>query len=57
MKEEQKVNMSKPAPLKFGFFSLGKFEMKKGQTGAVTVSTKGAGGYVHADAVQVMPVE
>ncbi|MDP6113843.1 MAG: FAD-dependent oxidoreductase [Planctomycetota bacterium] len=57
MEKEQKVNMSKPAPLKFGFFSLGKFEMKKGQTGAVTVSTKGAGGYVHADAVQVMPVE
>ncbi|MEX2216256.1 MAG: FAD-dependent oxidoreductase [Phycisphaeraceae bacterium] len=51
------VNMKKEPPLKDGFISLGKFKLGEGETAAVELTTKGANGYVHADAVQVVPAE
>ena len=49
------VNMRKAPPLKNGFISLGKYDLKGGQTVEVTVGTRDAGGTVHADAIQVLP--
>lgn len=48
------VNMKQEPPLKNGFVSLGRFELTQGQPAAVTLSTKDAGGHVHADAVQIL---
>jgi FAD dependent oxidoreductase/FAD binding domain len=39
-----------------GFISLGTFTFEAGKPGVVELSTKGAGGNVHADAVQVLEV-
>jgi len=50
------VNMRKMPPLKHGFISLGNFDLDRDDTGSVEMSTHGAGGFVHADAVQVLPV-
>lgn len=40
-----------------GFLSLGQFKLNAGEEGLVTVRTEGAGGFVHADAIQVRRVE
>lgn len=50
-----RLDMRKPAPLENGFISLGQHEFTAGQTGAVVLVTDGAGGNVHADAVQLLP--
>ncbi len=50
------VNMKKP-PADDGFFSLGTFDLKKGSTISVTLTTENSGGAVHADAVQIIEVD
>lgn len=55
--KELKINMQEKPPIDDGFISLGVFAFKAGQSVAVTVSTKDAGGNAHADAVQVVPVD
>jgi hypothetical protein len=52
-----RVDMREPAPLEHGFISLGKFNFRTGETAAVVVGSEDAGGTVHADAIQVLPVE
>lgn len=54
---EVSVNMKEKAPLKDDFFSLGKFDLKKGQAAYVKVTPKDAGGLAHVDAVQVVLVK
>mgnify|MGYP002623358804 CR=1 FL=1 len=51
-----KINMKDDPPLKDGFISLGKFDLPKGARISVEVTTEKAGGYVHADAVQILQV-
>jgi hypothetical protein len=51
------VNMRTPAPLKNGFASLGTFSLTKGESVGVIISTAGSDGNVHADALQIVPVE
>lgn len=55
-RDSREVNMRKP-PNESGFLSLGHFEMKKGETFSIQLSTKNAGGTVHADAVQIVQVD
>ena len=49
-----RIDMRSEPPLENGFISLGKVELSAGQPVAVTLWTEGAGGHVHADAVQVI---
>ncbi|MEM1293996.1 MAG: FAD-dependent oxidoreductase [Verrucomicrobiota bacterium] len=51
------INHTEPALLKNGFQSLGRRELKAGQTGAVIFSTEGADGNVIADAVQLLKMD
>ena len=51
------VNMKKRPPLKQGFVSLGRFDLRKGQAISVLLTTTHAGGFVHADAVQIVRVD
>lgn len=50
------VDERAPAPLPQGFVSLGTFRFAPGKPAAVTFTTTGANGNVHADAVQLLPV-
>lgn len=52
-----RINMTEKAPLENDFYSLGKFDLEKGETVTVTVSSNGAGGNAHADAIQVLAAE
>jgi len=52
-----KVNMKKRPPLKDGFISLGRFDLRKGEAISVVLVTTHAGGFVHADAVQIVRVD
>ena len=54
---ETTVDMTKAAPLENGFMSLGVIEAKPDAKGSVEFFAKDAGGFVHADAVQIVPVE
>jgi hypothetical protein len=54
---EHSVNMKEKAPLENNFVSVGKFDLKNGEAVSVIISTEGANGTVHADAVQVLAVE
>jgi hypothetical protein len=49
--------MKQDPPLEHGFVSLGQFDLQKGDTVSVELSTKDAGGFVHADAVQALRVD
>ena len=49
------VDMKK-APEEDGAISLGRFSLKGGQTTEVVIGTENAGGTVHADAVQLLPL-
>jgi len=49
------VNQRAEPPLK-GYVSLGQFRFEAGKPGAVTVSSDGANGIVHVDALQILPV-
>jgi hypothetical protein len=51
------VDMRQKPPLKDGFISLGKFSIAKGDKVIVELRTEGAGGFVHADAVQIVPAK
>ena len=50
------IDMRKAAPLEHGFFPLGSYELAKGETAKVTISSKGAKGNAHVDAAQLVPV-
>jgi hypothetical protein len=50
------LNMQEAAP-ENGFSPLGQFLLAKGDTVSVTLGTDNAGGFVHADAVQIRRVE
>jgi len=52
-----RLDMRQPPKLAQGFVSLGTFALDKGEVFRVTISTEGAGGFVHADAVQLLPVD
>lgn len=50
-----RINMRVAPPLEKGFLSLGVYDFPAGGSGAVILSTEGADGNVHADAVQLLP--
>jgi hypothetical protein len=52
--QQRVINMREPAPLANDFAALGTFRVEKNQTCRVTLSTRGAGGTVHADAVRIL---
>ncbi|MEM6278023.1 MAG: FAD-dependent oxidoreductase [Verrucomicrobiota bacterium] len=52
-----KINQTVAPPLANSFFGLGIFQFKADTPGLVVVSTEGATGNVHLDAVQVVPVK
>ena len=52
-----KLDMTKPAPIDGKLFPLGKIEAKAGSPISVTLSSQGAGGNAHADAVQFLPAK
>lgn len=52
-----KVDMTAAPPLESLFLSLGTFDLSKDDRASVTLSAKGAGGHVHADAIRVKPVD
>jgi hypothetical protein len=51
-----RFDMQKPAPLD-GFGSAGKVRLGKGDSCVVVISTDGAKGNAHADAVMLVPVK
>ncbi len=51
------VNLRAKAPLENNFVRVGKFDLKKDEPVSVIISTEGANGTLHADAVQVLAVE
>ncbi len=51
------VDMRQTPPIDEGFLSLGKFDLKAGETVSVIVSAENAGGNAHADAVQFLPAK
>jgi hypothetical protein len=53
-KIERAINMKNPPPLENGFISLGKLELAAGERCVVTMSSEGAGGFAHADAIQLL---
>ncbi len=53
--KEVKLNLRQPAPVPPTFISLGTFHFEASQPGAVEISNEGANGFIHADAVQVLP--
>jgi hypothetical protein len=50
------INMRQPPPLE-GFISLGIYGFTPENSGRVQITTEGTQGYVHADAVQVIPAK
>lgn len=50
------INMQNEPPIDSGFISLGKFSFDAGETAYVEVEASGDG-HVHADAVQLLPVD
>jgi hypothetical protein len=54
--QRARMNQRTAAPMPQGFISMGVFRFAPGQPAAVTISTAEADGYVHADAVQLVPV-
>ena len=54
--DEVLLDMTKP-PTNTGFVSLGHFQLIKDEPIAIVVSTENAGGYVHADAVQIVQID
>jgi hypothetical protein len=55
VRQESRVNMRNKPAIDNTFVSLGVFPVKAGQKIIVELSTEGAGGNVHADAVQFLP--
>ena len=55
--QETKINMTLKPDVPEGFFSLGKLDLEQGEEVTIRIGTKGAGGNVHVDAAQLLPVE
>jgi hypothetical protein len=51
------IDMRKAPPLENGFISVGTYDLNQGETVTVTIAAKNAGGFVHADAMQVLPAK
>ncbi|MBI1368558.1 MAG: FAD-dependent oxidoreductase [Planctomycetes bacterium] len=51
------IDETQKPPLDKGFISLGTYAFEAGKVGAVTATAKDAGGTIHADAVQIIPVK
>jgi hypothetical protein len=51
-----RIDQRETPPLPNGFISVGQVELKEKEAVSVVISTDGAGGTVHADAVQIIPV-
>ena len=51
-----RIDQKSRAPLK-GFISLGNFRFEATSLGRVTISTEGADGFVHVDALQIVSHE
>ncbi|MEZ6138552.1 MAG: FAD-dependent oxidoreductase [Pirellulaceae bacterium] len=51
-----RIDMQQAAPLENNFISLGRIEIRDGQDCIVELSAKGANGHVHADAIQLLPI-
>ena len=49
------VNQKAPPPLPKGFISLGTFRFAPGKPAAITIGPGAADGFIHADAVQLVP--
>ncbi len=49
------VDMTQPPVIEDLFVSLGIYDLEAGEKCSVTLSAKGAGGHVHADAIRVIP--
>jgi FAD dependent oxidoreductase/NAD(P)-binding Rossmann-like domain len=54
---ESRINMTQPAPLDSDFISLGTLNLKQGDSGFVELVVRDAGGFVHADAIQLLPLQ
>lgn len=52
---EKRINMRDKPPLANGFIAIGQIEGARDSKGSVTLNTQGAGGFVHADAIQIVP--
>ncbi len=52
-----RIDMRQTPPLDEAFISLGTFRFAEDQAGSVEIGTEAAGGVVHADAVQFLPIE
>ena len=50
------VDMTKPAPIKPSFYSLGEFSFAPGKPATVEIVAEGAKGNIHSDCVQLLPV-
>ncbi len=50
-----RIDMREPPPLEHGFISVGHVNLEAGQSSTVVLTTEGAAGFVHADAVQWLP--
>ncbi len=57
VKKEMQINMQKQPTGDDTFVSLGKFDLKAGDSVTVTLTTKNAKGNVHADAIQILPMK
>jgi hypothetical protein len=55
--ETKRLNMSQAIAGKATFHPMGEFDFKKGETCSVLLTTKGAKGNVHADAIQLLKVK
>ena len=55
-KQTAHIDQREPPPSANGFISVGQVELKAKEAVTVVISTEGAGGTVHADAVQIVPV-
>jgi FAD dependent oxidoreductase len=56
-KASRTIDMRQKPPLPHSFLSLGEFDVKKGDAVSVTIGTNNAGGFAHADAIQIVPVK
>jgi hypothetical protein len=51
------IDMREKPPLDHGFISVGQYELQKGEAVTVVLSTENSGGFVHADAVQIVRID
>ncbi|MGE0761612.1 MAG: FAD-dependent oxidoreductase, partial [Pirellulaceae bacterium] len=54
--QETRIDMRQPPAGERGFVTLGRIQLGPQQECTVTITTEGAQGFVHADAVQLLPV-